>query len=624
MTSELALVLALLAAAVAMFVIGRPRMDVVAILMLVLLPVFGLVTLPEALAGFADPNIVLIAALFVIGEGLVRTGVAQRMGDLMVRHAGTSETRLVVLLMALAAGLGSIMSSTGVVAIFIPIVLRMARLTGANPARLMMPLSVAALISGMMTLVATAPNLVVSGELARQGHAGFGFFAFTPFGLPMLALAIPYMLLARRWLGRTEAPAAPDGLPHAADWIARYALAGREARLRIAPGSPWAGRRLDTLGLCGAEGLNILAIAREKRIESPLAGRFGLHLAATYDRKFLRPQAETVLEAGDVLLIDMAGGAEALDRFAAAAGLERLPLDPASLRDIRQAIGMAEVVVPADSPLVGQTVVSARLRSTTGLTLMGLRRGRQPLEGPVTGEPIRAGDTLLVTASWPEIARLGERRRELVLLTLPAEAAEVPPAARRAPFALLALAVTVALMVTGLVPNVIAALVGCLMMGATRCLDMEQAYRAIHWPSLVLIVGMMPFSAALQATGGVDLAARGLLALVGDVAPRLALAVLFLVTAGLGLFISNTATAVLMAPVALQLAADLGAAPHPFAMTVALAASAAFVTPVSSPVNTLVVGPGNYAFVDFVKVGLPLALIALALTVALVPVVLPL
>lgn len=624
MTLDLALVLLLLAAAVAMFVAGRPRMDVVAILMLTLLPLLGLVMLPEAMAGFADPNIVLIAALFVIGEGLVRTGVAQRLGDLLVHHSGASETRLIVLLMLVAAGLGSIMSSTGVVAIFIPIVMRMARMTGSNPSRMMMPLSVAALISGMMTLVATAPNLVVNGELMRQGHEGFGFFAFTPFGLPILVLAVLYMLVARRMLGRAGAPAEPDGTPATADWLREYALIGREFRLRLGSGSPWVGRRLDALDLRGSQGLSILAVERERRFEPFLAHRLGFPVSTTYDRKIIRPEADTVLEAGDILLVDATGGAERIQAMARQSRLTLLPLDPEALKAVQQEIGMAELVIPAQSPLVGQTVVTGRFRSLTGLTVIGLRRGPHPLDGAVVQETIRAGDTLLVAGQWRQIARLEEMRGVAVLLTLPVEAAEVSPAARRAPFALLSLAVTVGLMVSGVVPNVIAAFIGCLMMGAFRCIDMASAYRSINWPSLVLIVGMMPFSAALQSTGGVELAAQGLLALVGDASPRLALGVLFAVTAGLGLFISNTATAVLMAPIALRLAADLGASPQAFAMTVALGASAAFMTPVSSPVNTLVVGPGNYVFFDFVRVGVPLAVISLIVTVALVPVVLPL
>ena len=188
MNTELAIVLALLVSAVAMFVINKPRMDAVALIMLTALPFTGVVTMGETLAGFSDSNIVLIAALFVIGEGLVRTGVAQRLGDWLTVKAGSSETRLLVLLMLAVGILGSIMSSTGVIAIFIPVALRIAQSTGTAASRLMMPMSVAALISGMMTLVGTAPNLVVNSELVRGGADGFHFFSFTPFGVPILVL----------------------------------------------------------------------------------------------------------------------------------------------------------------------------------------------------------------------------------------------------------------------------------------------------------------------------------------------------------------------------------------------------------------------------------------------------
>ena len=220
---------------------------------------------------------------------------------------------------------------------------------------------------------------------------------------------------------------------------------------------------------------------------------------------------------------------------------------------------------------------------------------------------------------WPAIRALGAGPDGLILLNLPLESDEVAPAAARAPFALACLLLTIGLMVSGAVPNVHAALIGCLLMGLTGCLDLRSAYRSIHWPSLVLIVGMLPFSLALQRTGGVDLAADLLLEAVGGAGPRVVLAAIFAVTAIFGMFISNTAIAVLMAPVALAIAQHLGLSPYPFAMTVALAASAAFMTPVSSPVNALVVGPGGYRFGDFVKVGTPLALLTLLVVVLLVP-----
>jgi di/tricarboxylate transporter len=241
----------------------------------------------------------------------------------------------------------------------------------------------------------------------------------------------------------------------------------------------------------------------------------------------------------------------------------------------------------------------------------------------VIDEPLRAGDTLLTVGPWSAVRKLADERRDLVLLDLPAESDEAVPARHSAPLAVGVLLVVVLLMVWGVTPNVQAALLGCLLLGLFRCIDMPGAYRSIHWQSLILIVGMLPFSLALQRTGGVEIAAHALLGALDGASPRLVLAAIFAVTGLLGLFISNTATAVLMAPVALAVASALDASPYPFAMTVALAASAAFMTPVSSPVNTLVVGPGNYRFVDFLRIGVPFAVICMAASVALVPLLLP-
>ena len=608
MNFDLALVLLMLAAAIAMFVVNRPRMDAVALLVMVALPFTGVITMNEALAGFADPSIILIAALFVIGEGLVMTGVARRLGDWLDAKAGGSESRLLVLLMAAVGGLGSLMSSTAVVAIFIPVVLRISQNRGTAPSRLMMPLSFAALISGMLTLVATAPNLVVNAELIRQGARGFGFFSFTPFGLPLLALGIVYMLIARRLLAPRSGPAAAaDRRPGLQRWIEQYRLADREKRGRIGIGSALVGKRLDELPLRSAD-VNLLAIERD-------AG-----LAA----RVLRPTPQTELQAGDVLLADV-HASEGINELWDSLKLESLPLGEIGnyFADRSQEIGAAEVILPAESVLIGQTVREARMRSEYDLTVIGLRHGSNVAVDDLLNERLKLGDTLLLIGFWSDIRELQSDVNDVVVLNMPAELEEVLPAAQRAPHALAVLALVVALMISGLVPNVQAALIGCLLMGLLGCVDFNSAYRSINWKSLILIVGMLPFSLALQRTGGVDLAADAVLGAVGGAAPRLVLATLFVITAGLGLFISNTATAVLMAPVALAIAKDLGASPYPFAMTVALAASTAFMTPISSPVNTLVVGPGQYSFGDFVKVGTPFAIIVAIVSVLLVPVFMP-
>ncbi|HMN97343.1 MAG TPA: SLC13 family permease [Phycisphaerales bacterium] len=626
------LVLGLLAAAIVMFAINRPRMDVVALMMLVALPLTGTVSVNEALAGFSDPNIVLIAALFVLGDGLVRTGVARNLGDWLIARTGSSETLLLVLLMVVVCGVGSIMSSTAVTAIFIPVAMRIAASTGTSPSRLMMPLSFAALISGMMTLIATAPNLVVSAELERQGERPFSFFAFAPFGVPVLIAGIAYMLVARRFLGESRPGSATTARrPSLRDWISTYDLGGREYRVRIGPRSPLVGRTLEALSLPETEGMTVIAIERT-------IGR-GTGL--------IRPSMSTDLHAGDILMIDLGRPAREAEAGAGDAGddqragapteatrteitslcerfdLETLPLDGAYFGDHTQELGMAEVIVPAESDLIGKTIAKARFRSRTGLTVIGLRRGTEPVSGPLLDERLAVGDTLLVVGAWKDITRLGPDDAGVLIFRLPAEIDEVLAAPGRAWFAVGTLAVVIGLMVSGVVANVIAALLGCLMLGAFRCITIGSAYRAIDWKTIVLIVGMLPFAIALKNTGGVELAANAVASLTENAGPRLTLAAIFAATALLGMFMSNTATAVLMAPVAITIATTTGQSPQVFAMIVALAASTAFVTPVSSPVNTLVVTPGNYSFGDFVKVGGPFALVVLVISVVLVPIFIP-
>ncbi|WP_322981146.1 SLC13 family permease [Pseudomonas sp. C11] len=608
MNPDLFWVLGLLAGAVTLFVIGKPRMDVVALLVLVALPLTGVLDLQQTLAGFSDANVILIAALFIIGDGLVRTGIAYRLGDWLVARAGSSETRLLILLMLAVAGLGSVMSSTGVVAIFIPVVLGVAARLRIAPARLMMPLAFAGLISGMLTLVATPPNLVVHAELRRAGLDGFGFFAFTPIGLSILALGVGYMLLARRWLVRREAGNAEPPRLTLADLAERYRLSERERRLLVRADSPLANQVLNELQLRREHGINVIAIERRQRLRTLL----------------LMASGNTQLEPGDVLLVDIASPTIGLLGSYQALGLEPMPLPHSYFSLHAHELGLAEVALPPESQLPGKTIQELGFRSRHKLNVVGLRRQGQALEGVLVDEKLKASDTLLVAGAWRDIHRLQGLSRDFLVLSLPAEVAEVAPAARKAPYALLSLAVMVGLMVSGLMPNVQAALIACLLMGAFRCIDLDSAYRAIHWPTLILIVGMLPFAQALQQTGGVELAVQGLVGGLGDAGPRLILACLFALTAVIGLFISNTATAVLMAPVAIATAQALDASPLPFAMTVALAASAAFMTPISSPVNTLVLGPGQYRFGDFVRVGVPFTLLVMIVSVALVPLLFPL
>lgn len=609
MNGELIWVLSLLAIAVVLFATGKVRMDAIALMVIVAFVLSGTLTLNEAFSGFSDPNVILIAALFIIGDGLVRTGVATKMGAWLVSVAGNSETKMLVYLMLTVAGLGAFMSSTGVVAIFIPVVLSVSARMNTSPSRLMMPLSFAGLISGMMTLVATPPNLVVNSELLREGLHGFSFFSVTPIGLVVLILGIVYMLAVRFMLKTENGESARDGRKRSTfrDLIREYHLTGRARRLAIRPGSPMIGQRLDDLKLRERYCANVIGVERWRR----------------FRRVIVNVNGVSEFRARDVLLIDMSASDVDLRQFCGEQMLEPMVLRGEYFADQALDVGMAEVSLIPDSEMIGKTVREIAFRTRFGLNIVGMKRDGEAMDGSVVDEPLQLGDILLVVGNWRQIALLAKRGRDFVVLNMPVEVDDASPAHSQAPHAIFCLVLMVALILTDEIPNPIAAIIACLLMGKFRCINAESAYKAIHWPSIILIVGMMPFALALQKTGGVDLVVKGLMDVAGSEGPYLMLGCLFVMCAAIGLFISNTATAVLMAPIALAAAKSMGVSPYPFAMVVAMAASAAFMTPVSSPVNTLVLGPGKYSFSDFVKIGVPFTVLVMVVCVLLIPVLFP-
>ncbi|EPK6333528.1 citrate transporter [Klebsiella pneumoniae] len=609
MNGELIWVLSLLANAVVLFATGKVRMDAIALMVIVAFVLSGTLTLNEAFSGFSDPNVILIAALFIIGDGLVRTGVATKMGAWLVSVAGNSETKMLIYLMLTVAGLGAFMSSTGVVAIFIPVVLSVSARMNTSPSRLMMPLSFAGLISGMMTLVATPPNLVVNSELLREGLHGFSFFSVTPIGLVVLILGIVYMLAVRFMLKTDNGDSARDGRKRSTfrDLIREYHLTGRARRLAIRPGSPMIGQRLDDLKLRERYCANVIGVERWRR----------------FRRVIVNVNGVSEFRARDVLLIDMSASDVDLRQFCGEQMLEPMVLRGEYFADQALDVGMAEVALIPDSEMMGKTVREIAFRTRFGLNIVGMKRDGKAMDGSVVDEPLQLGDILLVVGNWRQIALLAKRGRDFVVLNMPVEVDDASPAHSQAPHAIFCLVLMVALMLTDEIPNPIAAIIACLLMGKFRCINAESAYKAIHWPSIILIVGMMPFALALQKTGGVDLVVKGLMDVAGGEGPYLMLGCLFVMCAAIGLFISNTATAVLMAPIALAAAKSMGVSPYPFAMVVAMAASAAFMTPVSSPVNTLVLGPGKYSFSDFVKIGVPFTILVMVVCVLLIPVLFP-
>ncbi len=602
MTADALYVLVVLAATVALFVSDRIRLEIVAVLATLALFLGGQIGADEAVAGLGDRVVVLIAALFVVGEALFRTGVAHRVGGLLVARAGADERRLVALMMVAVAVLSAFMSSTGAVAVFIPIALGLAQRTGIARERLLMPLAIAAMIGGMLTLIGTPPNLVVAAELRRAGLAPFGFFDFTPIGAVVLVVGIAYMaFVGVRLLAGGAAAEDHGGRPTIRELIAAHDLMDEVFLIRVPAESRLVGQAIREARLIRRYGVTVVGVRRA--------------------RGFRAASPETRFEGGDLLLVT--GDAADVDALAAAEGASRVPLEAAPPRQSDDDLGMVEVLVSPQSQVVGRTVVEAGFREVHGLVVQSVMRGGVRLRARLSELRLAGGDVLLLAGSWGAIRRLARDRPNLFVLRLPAEADDVAPMRAKAPVALAVTGLMIAALTVNLVPSVIVVLIAAVALVLSGCLDMNAAYRAINWQSVLLIAFMLPMATALDNSGALDLIVAGLVGGLGEAGPMALLAVLFLLTSLLSQVISNTATTVLVAPVALSAAQELAVSPYSLLMGVAIAASTAFATPVASPVNTLVLGPGRYRFTDFLKVGVPLQLLALALCLALLPLLFP-
>ncbi len=593
--------LAVLALTIAVFVSDRLRLDIVALLATLALFLGGQIDATQAVAGLGDSIVVLIAGLFVVGEALYRTGVAHAVGGFIVRQAGEGEAKLIALMMVAVAGLSAFMSSTGAVAVFIPIALGLARRTGIPRKRLLMPLAIAAMIGGMLTLIGTPPNLVVTGELERAGLRPFAFFDFTPIGFVILAVGVAYMALVGRHLlePATDHEDSRAGRVSAMELVNAHDLRDAIFALGVGPESPLVGQAL-----------------REAKPQS----RHRVTVAVMGDDRGFRPALpDTRFAAGDTVYVT--GEADDVRAFAETMGLalERPTLPDAGSREI----GVVEVLVSPQSQIAGRTVAAAGLRASYGLTVLSVMRNGERVPGPLPEIRLQGGDVLLLSGGWAAIRRLGRERPNLFVLRLPTEADDVAPARAKAPVALAVTALMMVLLTFNIVPSVIAVLMAALAMVLGGCLDMNAAYRSINWQSILLIAFMLPMATALDQSGALALIVDGLVQGLGGQSPLVLLAVLFALTSLLSQVISNTATTVLLAPVALSVAARVDIAPETLLMGVAIAASTAFSTPVASPVNTLVLGPGRFRFVDFLKVGVPLQLAALCLCLLLLPLLFP-
>ena len=599
---------------IALFVSDRIRLDLVAVMSATALVLAGILTPAQAVAGFGDPLVIMIASLFVVSAGMFQTGVAQRLGMWLGRVAGEGEGRLIFLIMSITALLSGIMSSTGTVAVMLPVVVTLAWRARISPSKLLIPLSFASLLGGMLTLIGTPPNVVVSELLTAQGRAPFGFFSFTPVGGAVVAVGIAFMVfVGRRWLP-SRAPSDPGARQEQLslrELAGRYGLPATVFRLHLPPGHELEGARLADLHWPDRYHVQVLAIDAE-----PDAPRTWSRRGASK-----RVEADTVIEAGDRLLVqghpdhvhelvrDHAMRLEVLDRF----DDDVLPRD----------LGVIEVLLTPRSRWIDQTLAELHFRERFRVQVVAVQRGGATVSEGLAQLRLRFGDTLLVQGPRSAMEVLRREQTDAVVLTEPEDVAVSRAAARRAPVAVAIMLAMLVVMTFGWLPTVVVAALAAIAMLLTGCLSMEQAYRTMSWQSLVLIAGILPMATALEVTGGMQLVVDGLVGLIGPYGPLALLVGLFLLTSVASQVISNTATAVLVAPIAYQAAVTLEISPYPLLITVALAASTAFATPVASPVNTLVLGAGQYRFADFLRVGVILQLLVLAVMVLVVPLLFP-
>jgi di/tricarboxylate transporter len=615
--TEMITVFSILAITIALFLSERLRLDLVALIALVLLLLFGILTVEEALAGFSAPIVLILAGLFVVGAGLVHTGVASSLGGWLGRTAGTSEVRITVLLMLLVAVLSAFLSSTGAVAIMLPVVISLARNAELSPSRLLMPLVLGALIGGMLTLIGTPPNILVCGLLVESGLEPFGFFEFTPIGLLILLFSIGYVIL----VGRRLLPSAPklrefgDADGPMEDAVSteqlreQYRLKESLFRLRVRRSSPLAGQQVREADLGARYGVNLLERQAWPDEEKPPLAPGAVTPA-------------TVLEANDVLLCQGTPGDIA--RLSREMDLGVRPRDDSTLRTPPTELGVAEVLIRGRSTLRGHTLKDRRFRNTYGVSVLGILRRGETIDGDFASTPLEFGDTLLVQGTWEQIRRLIRERADFIVTEVPHELTAQAGLRARAGWAIVITGLMLLLMTLQLLPTVTTALLAALAMVLTGCLPVREVYRSINWESLVLIAAMLPMATALKKTGGITFVARLLTDGLGSRGPVVVMGGLFLITTLFTQFISNTATTVLIAPIALAAAVTMNVSPHPFLMIVAIAASTAFSTPIASPVNTLILGPSGYRFRDFARVGVPLQILVLLLCLVAIPFFFPL
>ena len=616
--------LIILALSAVFFVNGKLRSDLVALCALVLLIVFNILTPEEALSGFSNPIVIMMVGLFVVGGAIFKTGLAKMISSKILRLAGKSELKLFILIMMVTAFIGAFVSNTGTVALMLPIVVSMAASANISPGRFLMPLAFASSMGGMATLIGTPPNLVVDEVLSNAGFTDLSFFSFTPIGVICVLIGLVVLIpLSKFFLVKKE-----DGKDtktttgHSPKELAKkYQLSDNLYRIQIRPGSRIGGKKLQELNITQAYNLSILDIRRQ----SSSQGRF----LKTVDQSLAGPHTE--LQENDILYVF--GPFEKVNQFAKEQNLELTDthvseyvegaeVEKLSVREI----GIAEVLLMPDSKLINKAVKDSGFRDKYSVNILGIQRKGEYILNDIKDIKMHAGDILLIQGTWDSIARMSQKQSQWVVLGQPLEEASKVTLDYKAPVAALIMVLMIAAMVFDFIPipPVAAVIIAGILMVLTGCFrNVEEAYKTINWESVVLIAAMLPMSLALEKTGASNLISEKLVSGLGDYGPLVLMAGIYFTTSLLTMFISNTATAVLVAPIALQSAIAINVSPYPFLLAVTVGASMCFASPFSTPPNALVMSAGKYTFMDYVKVGLPLQIVMGIVMVFILPLLFP-
>ena len=596
--------ISILVVAAIFFMCGKVRSDLVAVCSLLMLLIFHILTPEEGLSGFSNSVVIMMIGLFVVGGAIFQTGLAKMISSRLLKLSGHSELRLFLLVMLATAFIGAFVSNTGTVALMLPIVVSMAASTGT-----------------MMTLIGTPPNLIIQDALTGAGYEPLSFFSFLPVGLICLGVGILVLLPATKWfLGVKNAKGGEKAAVNKSlkELAHEYELTDNLFRLRVEPLSVAVGKTIAGLDLRRAYGIDILEIRRTKSSQARL-----LHSVTQLSAP------DTILEEGDMLYV--IGDDERVKRLASDLSLS-MPDTMGAKTGGRQDdlafydVGIAEIVLMPSSRMINRTVKDVDFRRTFHVNVLGIRRKKEYIRRHLGSEKMHSGDVLLVQGRWEDIGRLSSDEDNWVVLGQPlAEAAKVT-LDYKAPIAAAIMVLMVAMMVFDFIPvaPVTAVMIAAVLMVLTGCLrSVEAAYKTINWETIVLFGAMLPMSLALEKTGVSQYLADALAKSIGGYGPTVLLAGVYFTTSLMTMFISNTVTAVLMAPIALQSAVQASVSPVPFLFAVTVAASMCFASPFSTPPNALVMPAGQYSFADYIKVGLPLQVIMGLVMIAALPLLFP-